>query len=342
MASLKLHARGSDFRHLNAGMRRFSFTPASTCGRSAIFLLFVGLMAAVGLIAAVPARTRAWPQKLDRGDCNEKIGAGVVNDPELRSGFQLLYQLKFDQAREGFAQWQQKRPAEPLGPALEAASDLFEEFYRKGVLTSEFFLDDNRMLGGIRDKPDPELERQFASAVQRAQKLARARMAKQPKDPDALFALTLIGGMQADDFFLIQRRQLDSMHSLRDTERNARILLGVAPDTDDAYLALGVANYVIGCLPTYKRAVLWMGGVHGDKTLGMQQVARAAASEHTRYLRPFARLMLALAALREKDPDLARLQLQELTTEFPENPLFAKELAKITPVMTGVSSHDTR
>jgi hypothetical protein len=342
MASLKLHARGSDFRHLNAGMRRFSFTPASTCGRSAIFLLFVGLMAAVGLIAAVPARTRAWPQKLDSGDFNEKIGAGVVNDPELRSGFQLLYQLKFDQAREGFAQWQQKRPAEPLGPALEAASDLFEEFYRKGVLTSEFFLDDNRMLGGIRDKPDPELERQFASAVQRAQKLARARMAKQPKDPDALFALTLIGGMQADDFFLIQRRQLDSMHSLRETERNARILLGVAPDTDDAYLALGVANYVIGCLPTYKRAVLWMGGVHGDKTLGMQQVARAAASEHARYLRPFARLMLALAALREKDPDLARLQLQELTTEFPENPLFAKELAKITPVMTGVSSHDPR
>jgi hypothetical protein len=341
MASLKLHARGSDFRHLNAGMRRFSFTPASTCGRSAIFL-FVGLMAAVGLIAAAPARTRAWPQKLDSGDFNEKIGAGVVNDPELRSGFQLLYQLKFDQAREGFAQWQQKRPAEPLGPALEAASDLFEEFYRKGVLTSEFFLDDNRMLGGIRDKPDPELERQFASAVQRAQKLARARMAKQPKDPDALFALTLIGGMQADDFFLIQRRQLDSMHSLRETERNARILLGVAPDTDDAYLALGVANYVIGCLPTYKRAVLWMGGVHGDKTLGMQQVARAAASEHARYLRPFARLMLALAALREKDPDLARLQLQELTTEFPENPLFAKELAKITPVMTGVSSHDTR
>jgi hypothetical protein len=51
--------------------------------------------------------------------------------------------------------------------------------------------------------------------------------------------------------------------------------------------------------------------------------------------------MLALAALREKDPDLARLQLQALTAEFPENPLFAAELAKVTPVMTGVSSHNT-
>jgi len=264
-----------------------------------------------------------------------------MSDQELDAGFRLLYELKFDQAREGFAKWQQQRPTEPLGPALEAASDLFEEFYRRGVLSSEFFLDDNRLLGGIKDKPDPELERQFASAVQRAQKLARARMAQQPKDPDALFALTLIAGMQADDFFLIQKRQLDSMRSLRETDRNARLLLGVAPDTDDAYLALGVANYIIGCLPAYKRAVLWMGGVHGDKALGMQQVARAAASEHARYLRPFARLMLALAALREKDPDLARLQLQELTMEFPENPLFAKELAKVTPIMTGISSHNT-
>jgi hypothetical protein len=310
-------------------------TRSGRLGPDARPLLLAVLMTA---LLSNPSAEARWPPA---GEASSAVAPDVMSDQELDAGFRLLYEVKFDEAREAFAKWQQKRPTEPLGPALEAASDLFEEFYRKGVLTSEFFIDDNRMLGGIKDKPDPELERQFASAVQRAQKLARARIAKQPKDPDALFALTLIAGMQADDFFLIQKRQLDSMRSLRETERNAHILLAVAPDTDDAYLALGVANYVIGCLPAYKRAVLWMGGVHGDKTLGMQQVARAAASEHARYLRPFARLMLALAALREKDPDLARLQLQELTVEFPENPLFAKELAKITPVMTGVSSHDT-
>jgi hypothetical protein len=296
----------------------------------------------VAILAAAMASAAARSRPLDVDDSDAKVAApAVLDDPKLGSGFQLLYQLKFEQARQHFVQWEQERPAQPLGPALEAASVLFQEFYLKGVLTSEFFLDDNLLLGGIRDKPDAELERQFASAAQRAQKLARARMTIQPKDPDALFALTLIAGMQADDFFVIQKRQLDSMRSLKDTDRNARILLGVAPDTDDAYLALGVANYIIGCLPAYKRAVLWVGGVHGDKMLGMQQVARAAGSEHARYLRPFARLMLALAALREKNPDLARQQLQELATEFPENPLFAKELAKMTPVMTGVSSHNT-
>jgi hypothetical protein len=37
----------------------------------------------------------------------------------------------------------------------------------------------------------------------------------------------------------------------------------------------------------------------------------------------------ALAALREKKPEVARAQLTELVAEFPENPLFASELAKL-------------
>ncbi len=297
------------------------------------------LLLAVCMTAPLPnatARAR-WPTA---GGERAPAALNVMSDPELGAGFRLLYALKFDEARERFAKWEQARPSEPLGPAFEAASDLFEEFYRKGVLTSEFFLDDKRLLGGIKEKPDAPLERQFASAVHRAESLARGRLAKQPKDPNALFALTLIAGMQANDLFLIQRRQIESLRSLREADRHARVLLRVAPDTDDAYVALGAANYIIGCMPSYKRAMLWMGGVHGDKALGMQQLARAASSEHAHYLRPFARLMLALAALRERNSDLARRELQELAREFPENPLFAKELAKITPVMTGASSHD--
>ncbi len=293
-------------------------------------------VALAALAWSTGARTQA------RDDSAAKIAPSVISDPQLGSGFQLLYELKFDQARQRFAQWERERPTQPLGPALEAASALFEEFYRKGVLTSEFFLDDKRLLGGIKGPPDAALERQFASAAQRARKLAHARLESQPKDPDALFALALIAGMQADDLFLIQKRQLENLRYLREADRNARILLEVAPDADDAYVALGAANYIIGCLPGYKRAMLWVDGVHGDKALGIRQLWKAASSEHAHYLRPLARLMLALAALREKKPDLTREQLRELVAEFPENPLFAAELAKVTPVMTGASSHTTQ
>lgn len=250
--------------------------------------------------------------------------------PDLDAGFRLLYELQFDQARQQFTNWEQQRPAEPLGPALEAAAALFEEFYRKRVLTSEFFLDDKRLFGGIPDQPDADLEQRFIAAAQRSEEKARRRLAAQPQDSDALFAMTLVAGMRADYLYLIQRRQLESLHYLREAERSARALLAVAPDTADAYAALGAANYITGCLPAYKRAFLWFGGVHGDKRLGIEQLTRAASDGH--YLRPYAKLLLALAALREKNPEMARMQLEELAAEFPSNPLFGRELAKITPL----------
>src|SRR4029077_9394871 len=109
------------------------------------------------LMTALLSNPSAQARSSSAAAASAPAAPSVMSDPGLDAGFRLLYEVKFEQAREAFAQWQRERPAEPLGPALEAASDLFEEFYRKGVLTSEFFLDDNRLLGGIKDKPDAEL-----------------------------------------------------------------------------------------------------------------------------------------------------------------------------------------
>ena len=88
-----------------------------------------------------------------------------------------------------------------------------------------------------------------------------------------------------------------------------------------------MSNYVIGSLPSYKRAFLWMGGLHGDKQRGMDQMGSAA--EHGHYLKPFAKVMLALAYEREKKPALAKTLLAELAEEFPNNAVFARELTII-------------
>ena len=47
------------------------------------------------------------------------------------------------------------------------------------------------------------------------------------------------------------------------------------------------------------------------------------------YLAPFARMMLAVAALRENKPQEARAILIELKKEFPSNALYDRELALI-------------
>jgi hypothetical protein len=80
-------------------------------------------------------------------------------------------------------------------------------------------------------------------------------------------------------------------------------------------------------LPALKRFFLHFKGVHGDKRVGIEQLTIAAT--RGRYVRPFAKIMLALASRREKKTALARIQLLELVAEFPRNSLFAKELAKL-------------
>ncbi|MGA7854059.1 MAG: hypothetical protein WCA15_12095 [Candidatus Acidiferrales bacterium] len=247
--------------------------------------------------------------------------------PELDAGFHLLYELKFEEARTHFAVWEKSHPEDPLGSASEAAAYLFEECYRQGVLTSNFFLDNKRFLGKIPLKPDPELRAAFFAADERAQDLAQLRLKTDPNDANALFAMTLSLGMQANYASLIDKRQLDSLKKVREADKYSKRLLAVAPDAADAYLGLGMANYFIGSLPGTKKFFLGMAGIHGDKKTGIEQLEIAA--EHGHYLRSFAKILLALAALRERKIEVARAQLKELVAEFPENQLFASELAKL-------------
>lgn|GEM_PF-267506 len=243
---------------------------------------------------------------------------------DIESGFRLLYETKFVGARLSFLNWEKANPQDPVGHAWEAASYLFEEFYRQGVLTSEFFLDDRRFLEGAAGKPNNPDRVAFLAATTTAQELATRQLKANPRDAEALLALTITNGMLADYASLIDKRQIDSLRFVRQSETYAHSLLEVKPDSADAYLALGAANYIIGSLPAHKRLFLWLGGIRGNKQLGMTQLAVAAKQGD--YLRPFAKILLALAELREKQPESARRLLQELTAEFPQNPLFAHEL----------------
>lgn len=243
----------------------------------------------------------------------------------LELGFRRMYELKFEEARTVIIAYRRDRPEDPLGVIADAASYLFEEFNAKGVLTSAFFLDDKRLLGGIEGPPDSRLSAAFLEANKRARQMAQQLLAANPSDTEALFALTLAYGMQSDFEALIQKRQLASLTEMRRAENEAARLLKLKPDQHDAYVAIGAANYIIGCVPAYKRIFLWFGGFHGDRQRGMEQLEKAAQGGH--YLKPLAMVLLALAAEREGQFDRARSLFEALQRDFPDNPLFARELA---------------
>src|SRR5258708_10851411 len=246
--------------------------------------------------------------------------------PQLMTGFNLLYEQKFAEARQTFGDWQSHNPEEPFGEVALAASYLFEELYRQGVLTSDFFMNEKRFLHGIDGKPDPMRMNNFRDALTHARSLAKQRQKTNPKDPEALFALTLASGMESDADAILEKKQLDGHKRMKEANEYAKQLLAQHPDAADAYVAPGIANYIIGSLNPGYRLALWFGGIHGDKKLGMEQVAKTAAND--RYLRPFPKIMLALSSRREKQNALAQKLLRELKEEFPSNDTFAAEYAK--------------
>jgi hypothetical protein len=264
-------------------------------------------------------------------------GPAFTTVPELAAGFHLLYAQKFSEAREVFVNWESSHPEEPFGEVAVAASYLFEELYRQNVLTSDFFLNEKRFLHGIEGKPDAERMNNFRGALERTRKLSRQRMKSNPKDPEALFGLTLAAGMESDANAILEKKQLDGLKRMKEANEYAKELLAQQPDANDAFVALGAANYIIGSLNPGYRFALWFGGIHGDKKLGMEQLGKTA--DGGRYLQPFAKILLALAARREKQNALAQKLLLQLSQEFPSSPLFAAEYAKAMgrPIPAGIT-----
>ena len=245
----------------------------------------------------------------------------------LDRGFSGLYNLDFAGAQKDFAKWQQLHPDDPVGPVSEAAGFLFSEFNRLGVLEAQFFENDAAFAGRPKLTPDPVVRQHFMAAIGRAQNLSHQQLAKDSKDRDALFALTLSSGLQADYAALIEKRNLASLHFAKEASAWAQQLLAVCHDCYDALVATGFSKYIIGSMAAPVRWILRIGGLPGDKQGGIADLQTTAAHGH--YLAPFARILLAIAYVREKDKTQALQLLTGLRQQFPANTLFPREIAHL-------------
>lgn len=107
----------------------------------------------------------------------------------------------------------------------------------------------------------------------------------------------------------------------------AEKLLATHPDYSDPWIAVGVENYMLSIKPAPLCWLLRLTGAQTDRALGIEKLRLTA--QKGRYLLPFARLLLAVAALRDHDKERARDLLVGLAQEFPNNPLYVQELARL-------------
>jgi hypothetical protein len=238
-----------------------------------------------------------------------------------------MYNLEFTGAHHAIAAYETKRPNDPLGPVSDAAACLFSEFNRLHILQSEFFTNDSSVTGSEKLSPDPAVKAQFDQDLADTERLAAAEKTHREHWANAMFADTLRLGLHADYLALIEKREFPALAEMKQGRQLAEQLLSQYPQYYDAYIAVGVENYLLSIKPAPVRWLLHMTGAQTDKQNGLEKLRLTA--EHGQYLAPYARLLLAVAALRDGDRNKARQLLTWLATQYPHNTLYGQELAKL-------------
>lgn len=253
--------------------------------------------------------------------------ATSATETRLDQGYDDMYNLQFDAAHRVLIQYESLWPADPMGLVSDAAVCLFSELQRLHVLQSEFFVDDQRFFDFEVQQPDPTVTARFNEALEKARRLAALQLKSPEQRANAMLAQTLRLGLRANYLALIERRDLAALAETKKAREVATQLLTKHPQYYDAYIAMGVENYLLSQKPAPIRWVLRMTGARVDKQRGI--LALRLTAEHGHYLKPYARLLLAVAALRDGDRKKARELLGWLATQYPQNRLYRNELAKL-------------
>jgi len=279
-----------------------------------------------------------WPRTLAFltlfGLANAAAGAAIPASPApertpLEQAYRAMYNLDFTSAHQVLRRYEAAQPADPMGPISDAAAYLFNEFDRLHILESEFFTENE---DGFHKRErtvaaDPVAARDFEAALERGERASADALRRNPDDENALLATLLRMGLHTDYIGFIEKRNMAALSELKQGRVLAESILARHPQLFDAYLAIGVENYMLSLAPMPIRWLLRLGGAQTDRQVGIDRLRITAEKGH--YLLPYARLLLAVVAIRDKDMVNARQTLSALATEFPGNRLYRSELAKL-------------
>jgi len=247
--------------------------------------------------------------------------------PTLEAGYRQMYNLDFEGAHATFQTWEAVHPDDAVGPVSNAAAYLFSEFNRLHILESELFTDNDRFAKRKKPVPDPQTRTAFDRELDKGDEIAGRVLANSPQNANALFAKVMANGLRGDYAAMIEKRNMAGLGYMKTGRLLAQKLLAQDPSYYDAYLAVGVENYLLGLSSAPIRWFLRLGGAETNREDGIAKLRITAEKGH--YLAPYAKLLLAVAALRDRDRETARRLLSGLADEFPQNQLYRKELAQL-------------
>lgn len=285
--------------------------------RKARLFLFLSAFPLLWLLAcATPAEGQQFPASESASD-----------DAAVDVAIGHLRNLEYDEARAELTNRLADNPGDLRAWHYLGVATLYEEMYRRGVLESKIYGEGGSAFKASKVDVSPEFQKELLGILDRGQAAALGRLTLDKSDKDAMYWLGAIHGTRATYHFALRKEYKAALHEATDAYNLHRDLLKLDPGYIDAYLIVGVNNYVVGSLPWFWKFVASLGGRSGDKKEGLRQVKRV--TEEGNYARADAKLMLAVLYQREKRPELALKLFQELAQASPRNHLLRLEVGAL-------------
>ncbi len=250
-----------------------------------------------------------------------------AQDPELAAAFDHFYNLEYDQAVAQFEHGVAEKPESPERRNYLALAILFREMFRSGALESEMVTGNNAFLRRPKMNPGEQVQREFNGAIDKAISLGQARVARDPKDIGALYALGVAHGLRANFNWLVRKAWLDSLRDATTARKYHNRVTELDPNMIDARLVQGTHDYVVGSLPFAYKLLGFLVGFRGDKDAGIRTLQLVAQKGH--YNRVDAEVLLAAIYRRERRAKDALPLLADLTRRYPRNFLLRFETAQM-------------
>ena len=211
-------------------------------------------------------------------------------------GINSIYDIDFPGALNKFQQAKNIAPYDLRGPFFESSVYFWKALFARNRGDYETYLDLSKKL---KEKCENIID-------------------KNENDLDAQFYLGWTNTLRAFIIYMTDQNALQAASDIQDGNKALTFVVEKNPSYYDAYLGLGIYNYIISFIP---RKLQWLTnilGFTGDREEGKRQLK--LASEKGTYTNTEAKFYLTLLAWREENYPLAEDYCSQLTTSFPQSP----------------------
>lgn len=250
-----------------------------------------------------------------------------------REGYAANYSLDYATARAKFEEVRKRWPNHPAGDLYVANIIWLEQLYKLRRLQTGLYQNESFYAGFEGSKEESEkgdtvevkVDKEFRALMASAKTKALTLVNNNRNDPYAKYYLGAVYSLIAAYDASTARKFWSALRNGSKGVDAHQQVLKLKPDYYDAYLSVGMYDYVIGSLPFPVKALIAMGGVRGNKERGIKQLK--SIIEHDAANADDARVMLLGIYQNENRPEDALSILKDFTSRYPNNFLFRLELA---------------